>query len=145
MRLMHRTNHSALGVAFGVWVSAGISGGHVNPAVKNQLTWHRSHSDSMADHCCFSCLSRISLEEGSNLHSCTNFGRHMRRGHYICELLPCDQRCGRWSLYQNCRQVGRPICSLLCANSITMSAGDRILTQLHTTAQHPQSIFMFFL
>ena len=123
VRLMYRANHFPLGVAAGAWVCAGISGGHINPAVMNQLAGHRPYSDSMLDHRCTSYLSRISLEESSNLHSCTNSGRCMRCRHHIRGLFPCHQRRGRRPLCQNHCQDGRPICSLSCASCIMMSAG----------------------
>ena len=129
---MRRANHFLLGVAMGVWVCAGVSGGHVNPAVTSQLTGHRSRSDSMPGDHCFSYLSRISLEESSDLHSRTNNGRCIRRRHRIRGLLPRHQHCGRWSLSQNHRQDGRFVCSLPCASYIMMSAGDQRLTDTIT-------------
>ena len=115
---MHRTDHSPLGCAMGVWVCGGVSGGHINPAVTSQLAGHRSRSDLMPGHHCFSYLSRIPLEESSDLHSRTNDGGCMRRSHRICGQLPCHQRRGRWCLSQDHRQDGRPICILPCASYI---------------------------
>jgi hypothetical protein len=76
--------NTVAGAALGVWVSGGISGGHINPVVRLCQSWRLSPSPTLradmmrtGDHL-LSYLPSIPMEEGSTVHSWSGLGRILR-------------------------------------------------------------------
>jgi hypothetical protein len=72
------------GAALGVWVSGGISGGHINPVVRLCPSWRLSPRTTLradmthaGDHL-LSYLPSIPMEESSTVHSWSGLGRVLR-------------------------------------------------------------------
>jgi hypothetical protein len=68
---------------------SGISGGHINPAVRSILSSIYSASKlPYAGYALACCLSWFSLEEGACVYVRTGIGRNVWRSYHLCELLP---------------------------------------------------------
>ena len=115
----------AVGVAMGVWVSGGISGGHINPAVGGRQTDVKvssSHPEPKG-HIGFCDLPGLPVEESSctdfasgfgvithrvtDIHLCPNFWGLYRCCSCLCKLFPCHRhhRGRTWSTHTCYRRL----------------------------------------
>ena len=86
------------GLGFGVWVSGGISGGHLNPAVRSCHWYRYSCSNVIDDVLGYSCpgiYPWLPMEKSTRVLPCPTIGCPLWYRHYLWQLLPCDQRVRR--------------------------------------------------
>jgi hypothetical protein len=79
-----------IGVAMGVWVAGGISGGHINPGTrrnKGSMNVHTPLTTCMySRHILFSHLQRVPMEESTRLCARSDLGQHDCGWHQLWSL-----------------------------------------------------------
>ena len=97
------------GAAVGVWISGGISGGHINPVVRyfSQLLFI-ARATSLCRPCSFvsgrilagdnlcGAVPEIPMEESTSVHSWPTHGRILWKPVCLCQLLPRDRPVRGW-------------------------------------------------
>lgn len=93
----------------GVWVSAGVSGGHINPAVCISPGLISVSIHSIAGHHCSCDFPRLSMEKSLPLYFCSDHGRILWCWHRLLQLLPGHKSIRGWTWYSNGARNGQYI------------------------------------